>query len=370
MATANSIRQFTLGLGFGILLTFPLQGQGYQIVYEVRSQYQLITVRDTPYGHRQLIFDGKFDGMDATQSEINLSDRDELTASYARHIMTALPLVPRIKRILIVGLGGGCMQRFLHRLLPTARIETVELDPEIRNVAAKYFFLQEDDRQVVHIGDGRRFIESSKDRYDIIFLDAFSATSIPYHLATQEFLKSVKAHLVEGGLVCANLWDGEADFPDMLKTYESVFPELHLVQCAASGNSILVALTGKAGLSVRAWMDKAEALEKTNPTGLSLPMLIQRGAAETISIPTNARVLVDKNPTSITNLLNCANYSDDRSWDRARLARIFGMVRAQWICGRDARAPRGSASAILVPFCHNISRFSIGNVSHQTRQCP
>jgi spermidine synthase len=294
MATVHSIRKMAPWLGLGIFLILPWRGQDYQTVYEARSRYQLITVRDTPYGHRQLIFDGKFDGLDATQSEIDMNNRDELTASYSRHIMTSLPLVPRIQRILIVGLGGGCMQRFIHKLLPAARIETVELDPDIREVAARYFFFKEDERQVVHIGDGRRFVESSKDRYDIIFLDAFSATSIPYHLATQEFLKAVKAHLAPDGVVCANLWDGEADFPDMLKTYDSVFPELHLVKCAASGNAILVALAGKPGITVRSWMEKAEAFEKSRPTGLSLPMLIQRGVAETLSIPSNARILVDK----------------------------------------------------------------------------
>jgi spermidine synthase len=277
-----------------LCLSGPLLGQDDQIVFEVRSQYQFITVRDTGNGYRQLIFDGRFDGTDAIQSELNLYNHEELTLSYSRHIMTALPMVARIRRILIVGLGGACMQRFLYKLLPEAIIETSELDPEIRTVAASYFFFREDSRQVVHLGDGRKFIENTQEKYDLIFLDAFSATAIPYALTTQEFLTAVKNRLADGGLACANLWDAEANYPDMLKTYAAVFPEIHVVKSAFSGNSILVALPGRVDLTVKTWMEKAEAFEKAHPTGLNLPQLISRGAAETVSISPTARVLVDK----------------------------------------------------------------------------
>ena len=284
-------------LRFALILAVlaPSAGaQEPQIVWEVRSQYQFITVRDTANGYRQLIFDGQFNGSDAIQSEMNLSNPDELMLSYARHIMVALPVVEKLRRVLIVGLGGACMQRFLHKLLPQVRIETAELDPAIREVAANYFFFKEDERQIVHLGDGRKFIEGSKDKYDIIFLDAFSAASIPYRLATQEFLKAARDRLSEGGVVCANLWDGVSAYPHMLKTYSTVFPEMHVVKCAYSGNSIVVALPQKVELTNRAWMDKAAAFEGLHPTGLNLPQLIERGAAEKADIPAGARVLLDK----------------------------------------------------------------------------
>ncbi len=276
-----------------LLPCVPLQAQGDQIVYEVRSAYQFISVRDTANGYRQLIFDGRFDGSDAIQSEMNLYNHDELTLSYARHIMTALPLAARCKRILIVGLGGACMQRFLYKLLPDAVIETAELDPEVLAVASEYFFFREDNRQIVHLGDGRKFIENAKGKYDIIFLDAFSATSIPFNLATQEFLKSVRDRLTDGGLACANLWDGSSDFHDMLKTYASVFPELHLLKCALSGNSILMAMPRKTDLTVKAWAEKAIIFEKAYDTGLHMAQLIERGAIEEIDIPATARILFD-----------------------------------------------------------------------------
>jgi spermidine synthase len=288
------VLRLTCILLLGICLAPPFPAQQEQVVYEVRSRYQLITVRDTASAYRQLVFDGHFDGSDAIQSEMNLANHDELTLSYVKHIMAALPVAARTRRILIVGLGGASMQRYLHKLLPDAVIETAELDPDMLDVAAKYFFFKQDDRQIVHLGDGRDFIENSRDKYDIIFLDAFGALSIPYRLATQEFLIAVKGRLADGGVACANLWDGEADYPDMLKTYSTVFAELHLVKCAYSGNSILLALPGKPGLTVARWIEKAEAFEKAHPTGIDLPSLIRSGASDSFAIPENAKVLMDK----------------------------------------------------------------------------
>lgn len=294
MISLRSVRRQVFVLFLSALFALSLRGQEHRIVYQVQSQFQWITVLDTFNGYRQLVFDGRFDGTDAIQSEMNLSAPDELTLSYSRHIMTALPVAKTLKRVLIVGLGGASMQRYLYRLLPEATIETAELDPEIRKIAAEYFFFKEDNRQIVHIGDGRKFIEASKDTYDIIFLDAFGAASIPYSLTTRSFLKAVRDRLSDGGVACANLWDRDANFLDIVKTYSTVFPEFHVVKCAFSGNSILLALPQKKDLTVQAWIDKAGEFEKAHPTGLNLPRLIERGAVEKRRVPEQAKVLLDK----------------------------------------------------------------------------
>ncbi len=287
-------RHVRLSLPFAFCaLLLPLEAGAQGVVYDVRSQYQRITVVDTPGGYRQLLFDSELEGADAIQSEMNLANPDELTLPYARYMIAALPAAERQRHILVVGLGGACIQRFLRKLLPDATIETAELDPEVRNVAAKYFFFKEDAQQVVHLGDGRVFIERSKEKYDLIMLDAFSATSIPYQLTTREFLEAVRDRVAEGGAVAANLWQSDPSYWDMVKTYAAVFPVWHVLNCAGAGNNILVARPAKAEFSVQAWADRATAFEKGHPTGLDLPELI-RGGADSSPIPDRARVLTDK----------------------------------------------------------------------------
>ena len=90
-------------------------------LYEAKSEFQKITVRDIN-GFRQLIFDGKFDGTDSIQSEMKLAAPTELTLAYSKHMITALPLVANANKphILVVGLGGACIQR-LHPQTPARR---------------------------------------------------------------------------------------------------------------------------------------------------------------------------------------------------------------------------------------------------------
>jgi hypothetical protein len=350
MVSTHSFRRYLIGIACIALLASPVQSfaqQGWTRVHEVDSKYQNITVWDSADGHRQLIFDGHFDDSDAIQSDMNLSRPLELTLSYAQHMMAALPLVQESAaqksplqnsqaktssgetsatksaidqrrpnpaptgiamadkkasvvdgnrlRILVVGLGGACIQRFLHDRLPDAIIESVELDPAVRDVARRFFALKEDDRQIVHIGDGREFIEKTDQRYDLIMLDAFSADSIPYMLATREFLLAVKERLRPGGVVCANLWRGVREYPDMLKTYEDVYPEWRLLYCADGTNAILIALPTRRDLATEQWLELARKYEQAHATTLKLDALIDRGLVRDVRIPDGARILLDAN---------------------------------------------------------------------------
>ncbi|MBP1607850.1 MAG: putative lipoprotein [Acidobacteria bacterium] len=275
-------------------LTLPVLAQHSNAIYEVKSQYQTIAVWDSTDGQRrQLLFDPNWNGTDSIQSEMNKSNPNELVLDYTKHMIASVPLVDKPKRILIVGLGGASLQRYLHNLLPDTVIESAELDPVVLEIAREYFYFIQDDRQKVHIGDGREFMEKSQEKYDIIMLDAFSATSIPYRLSTQEFLQRVKERLSKGGIVCANLWSHQADYPDMLKTYATVFPELHVLPCRLPwSNHILIAMPAKQMLTVKKWKEKAVAFDKAHPTGLNLIEFVERHI--TPQIQDDARVLLDK----------------------------------------------------------------------------
>jgi spermidine synthase len=262
----------------------------WRTLLEQRSEFNgRVIVRESATGLRQLVFD---DGS-ATQSAVNTDNPGELVLSYSRHIMAALPLVPQAKRVLVVGLGGGSMQRYMRGLLPNLIIDTVEIDPIIPDIAKRFFYFVEDEKNRIFVDDGRRFIERGGQPYDIIFLDAFGPQSIPYALATQEFLRSVRGRLAPGGIAVANLWYDEPNYHNMVKTYASVFAEVAVLRCAASGNNILIAFPEKVGLTTAQWVEKARAFEKDHPTGLSLPDLIDRGALA-VRIPEDARILLDK----------------------------------------------------------------------------
>jgi len=297
MRSSSAIRRFgTVFVIAAVLLLILIGCLSYQIVYQVRSPFQVVTVVDTSHGFRRLIFDGQLNGLDPIQSEMSLSKPHDLVLSYTRAMMAALPLADHQRRILLIGLGGASMQKFLHDLLPETALETVEIDPEVVRIARKFFGFKPDDNQVVHVGDGRAFIENSKKRYDIIFLDAYGPDSIPYSLATQEFLEAVRDRLAEGGVVCSNLLTRNPRFWDMVKTYAEVFPELQLIKPPRSGNAILFAPLDRLGLTAEVWAREAAAFEEEHPTGLKLPMLVRRHTEDRVRIPERAEVLRDKIP--------------------------------------------------------------------------
>src|SRR5262249_40205748 len=89
------------------------------------------------------------------QSEANLADPDDLPLLYTRAFSLAAIYPPEIKRVLVLGLGGGSIPIYLHRFLPEASIDVVEIDPGIITVAKKFFGVRETSRLRLYESDGR-----------------------------------------------------------------------------------------------------------------------------------------------------------------------------------------------------------------------
>ena len=133
--------------------------------------------------------------------------------------------------MLFVGLGGGSAPKRIWRDFPEIDLQVAELDPEVVNVAYRYFALPRSPRLAVEVEDGRRYLQRHDRRFDVIILDAYYSDSIPFHLATQEFLKLVRDRLNPGGIVVANII-GALEGPEsklfraFYRTYRSVFPSV------------------------------------------------------------------------------------------------------------------------------------------------
>ena len=98
----------------------------------------------------------------------------------------------------MLGLGGGSISTYLGRFLPETAITTVEIDPGVITAAKTYFGLRETERMRYRAGDGRVFLNRSKESYDLILLDAYRGGYVPFHLLTREFYTLVKQRLAPG----------------------------------------------------------------------------------------------------------------------------------------------------------------------------
>jgi spermidine synthase len=225
---------------------------GYTILHTKDSQYHRIAVVEDD-DSRYLRFDSSF------QSGMYKNDPFRTRFEYADYLQLPLAYRPSTRKILYVGLGGGSAPKRTWRDFPATRIEAVELDPEVVDVAYEFFELPRDPRLQVEVEDGRRFIAANEGPWDAIVIDAFYSDSIPFHLATREFLELARSRLTPGGTVSTNIIGAVRGrdsrlFRSMLRTYRAVFPTVAIHPVVSEGerdltgirNVILVAGDGAA----------------------------------------------------------------------------------------------------------------------------
>lgn len=228
-------------------------------LYEKDSFYHRIIVTEDA-NVRTLRFDR------LRQSAMDLQDPDRMVFQYTQYLHLAMVFHDDPRRALFVGLGGGSAPRRFHKDYPALVIDAAELDPEVINVAKRYFLFQETDRMKVQAVDGRIFVNKTPHRYDMVFLDAYYADAVPFHLATREFLQELKQKLTPEGIVVSNIIGSVrgADsklFRSMLKTFQTEFAQLYIFPVEEVANIIVIATQGKDRLTKEEVMRRAQELE-------------------------------------------------------------------------------------------------------------
>ena len=209
-----------------------------RVVFDAKSKWNRILVVDK--GDQRSLYFGDTDG--DTQSTISLRDPRAVPMEYIRHAASALAFGGPRGRALIVGLGGGTYPMLLRRSFPTMSIDVVELDPQVRQVARDHFGLIEDTQLRVHIADGAAFLRRTRQRWDLIFLDAYGAGGIPDALATDAFFATVARRLGPGGLAIANITDTNSGRERaIIDRFAKPFPTCVLQHTPTSDNVIVVA---------------------------------------------------------------------------------------------------------------------------------
>jgi spermidine synthase len=144
-------------------------------------------------------------GGDAIQSAMRLDAPDRIELDYVHAMMAFLLFRPKPRDVLMVGLGGGSMARFIHQRMPNTRVSVVEINPGVVTVARRYFhFPEEDARLEMVIGDGAEIVPQRPASCDVLVVDGFVNGSPAKDLCTQSFYDSAFAALRPGGVMVAN----------------------------------------------------------------------------------------------------------------------------------------------------------------------
>ncbi len=213
-------------------------------------------------------------GWDYTESVTNLRDPDDLPLRYAQVMTIAILYPEEPKKILMLGLGGGSISTYFGRFMPELAIDTVEIDRRVIGAARTYFGLRESERVRYLEGDGRVFLNRSKELYDLILLDAYRGGFVPFHLLTKEFYTLAKQRLTPSGALASNVHDGTKLYASTVKTLGEVFPTLDLYP---TGQGEVIALaTARPAANKEVLAARAAALQERYNFRFPLPQLLQR----------------------------------------------------------------------------------------------
>jgi spermidine synthase len=200
----------------------PPPTAGLRLRYAKDTRYHRLSVADNETT-RYLRFDNSY------QSGMVIGRPFATAFEYVElfHLLKAYN--PGARDVLFIGLGGGSSPKRLWRDFSDVRLQGVELDPVVVDVAYRFFELPRDPRLQIAVDDGRRYLDRTERRWDAILIDAFFADAIPFHLFTSEFLQLARSRLNPGGVILTNTigsiaGDQSRLFRSVYRTYRSVFP--------------------------------------------------------------------------------------------------------------------------------------------------
>jgi spermidine synthase len=187
-------------------------------------------------------------GSDTVQSSMKIADPWELVLSYTRAMMAFLLFHPRPERVLIIGLGGGSLPKFVYRHLPWARITVLENQSQVIAAARQYFHVPPDDeRFCVELGDGAQWVRAHPDSCDILMVDGYDGFEQSADLSSEDFYAGARAALSPDGVLVSNLWSSDARFDACLQRIERVFESVVCIPAERRGNVAVLAFCRSPG---------------------------------------------------------------------------------------------------------------------------
>ncbi|HIU77066.1 MAG TPA: fused MFS/spermidine synthase [Candidatus Pelethocola excrementipullorum] len=178
---------------------------------------------------------------------------DTLTGMYYDYALAA-PVMAGIgekddSELLVLGMGTGTYASQCMKYFEGMRIEGVEIDEKITNLAHKYFELPETVDVTTY--DGRAYLQAVDKKYDVIMVDAYQDITIPFQMSSVEFFTMVKDHLKEDGVMVVNMnmhSDEKGNINEYLSdTIANVFPQVYTADVYGSTNRELFATSNVNG---------------------------------------------------------------------------------------------------------------------------
>jgi len=183
-------------------------------------------------------------------------------------------------KTLTIGGGGYTFPRYMELYYPNAQIDVVEIDPEVTRIVYSHLGLPKNTRITTYNTDGRWFVMNCKEKYDVIFTDAYNDLSIPYHLTTKEFAQQLKNILNPDGIIMSNIIDNfqiGAFLPSYMRTLQEVFGKKNVYLLSVSPDfantriSTFIVIAGNGTIDIKHFDNHVKSHLKGYATSVVVP---------------------------------------------------------------------------------------------------
>ncbi|MDO8892094.1 MAG: polyamine aminopropyltransferase [Sulfurimicrobium sp.] len=180
-------------------------------------------------------------GSDTVQSAMRVKAPNDLELAYTRAMMGFLLFHPGPRNILMIGLGGGSVAKFVYHKLPSVRTHVVEINPQVVAAARSHFFVPEPDQRLrIEIADGVDHVRNHPASCDVLMVDGYDDRSLVEALASQSFFDDCAAALTPDGVLVVNLWGSDKLFDVYFRRIEASFNGLVLSMPTGRMSNIIV----------------------------------------------------------------------------------------------------------------------------------
>lgn len=144
-------------------------------------------------------------GPNGTQSGVYLNNPDELLFWYTQRMAEVIEAAPKHDRILILGGGAFTLPQYLANTYPDSQVDVVEIDPGLADIAREHFYYRDPANVNLIFEDARTYVNRAEQTYDIILVDVYSDSSVPFSLMTKEYGEQIQRLVNKDGLVVVNM---------------------------------------------------------------------------------------------------------------------------------------------------------------------
>ena len=155
-----------------------------------------------------------------------------------------------INNVLLIWWWGYSYPKYYISHYEWKKMDVVEIDPKITEIARKYFYLnklikdfnlEENGRLKLMNEDGRTYLNDNNIEYDAILNDAFSGDNPAKTLTTIENIRNIKKSLKKNWVYLTNIissleWDKSKFLRAEVNTLKKVFNNVYVIPCNDSEN--------------------------------------------------------------------------------------------------------------------------------------